>query len=140
MTVDTLRSRILAIWIGGTVVSYVILVIVGLLRLHGLHFEDLADTSRNLSLVVAPTLLMLLGHYFVDRQPHVETTVGQQRLVLVISIVYVCAFVGITAVTTISPSIKIDQPGINHYLLLNPWQPVVVGPIFYVFGASRRAS
>jgi len=139
MTIDDLRSRILQIWIAGIVLSYVMLTGAAIMRLYRLSFDDIAASSRDLSTIVAPTVLMIVGHYFVDRQTNVTPTPGQVRIVLLLSALYVIGFVAITAVMLFVEGSKINQPGINNYSWLAPWQPVVVGPTFYIFGVSKRS-
>src|ERR1700687_4143998 len=136
MSADLLRARILVIWIAGVVLSYLLLISGVLFGSRDLTYPNIGDSARDLAAVVAPTLLMLLTHYFVAKP-----TPGQTYIALILSAVYVAAFTAITA--AVAFWLDVDQPGnhqyaaINHFSWLSPWQPLVVGPTFYIFGITR---
>ena len=138
MTLDRLRAHVILSWLSCALLCTVSILAAGLKGVQGLTWAELGPTARNLSTAIAPSMLTMVGQYFVDQRREVQLTPGQRSVVLALSYAYLVAVLGITLITIYAPGVPIDQGGVNNFSWLSPWQPVVIGPIFFIYGAADR--
>ena len=147
MKTDDLRFYVLSTWIAGIVGCMAMFVIALVKHQANVALGDLAAPARHLATAVAPTLGALIVNYYSADLKAVSLTPGQRRLLLLLSCVYVLGFATITYLTLFVEAFGIDQdatdrpPGVNHYSILITYvQPLIVAPMFYLFGKSSDHS
>jgi hypothetical protein len=145
MSLDALRAYVLKIWIGGIVLSCTMFAIAAASNYAGLTFYDIKAPVRDLFATVTPSLIALLVAYFAEAKT-IELTPGQRQLVHLLTYVYVGGFTLISVAMLFVPEFGLNQdaapphPAINHYLYMTYLQPLVLAPLFFLFGKSSGAN
>lgn len=143
-SLDHLRSHVLLSWLGVYVFNIALFLIVSI------QFKDysLSDVEgylsthlADLTMVFAPSMLILVGLWFVPAPPDVKLTNGQSTVALALSWFFLLSISTVTlfaALETVNHCLQ-DSEGIrrckNAYQALNLWQPVAFGPLLYIFGS-----
>jgi hypothetical protein len=142
MSIDTLRAHVLTVWIGALLLSCGMFAGAAAAHYAGLTFQDVKTPVRDLFAAVAPGLIALLGVYFGADLESVRLTRGQRRIVLVLTYIYVVSFVSISAAMLFVDGFGLNQDAapphsaVNHYVMMTHLQPLVIGPLFFLFGKS----
>lgn len=145
MSLDALRAYVLKLWIGGIALSCTMFSIAAASNYAGLTFHDVKTPVRDLFAAVAPSLIALLVAYFADVKT-IKLTSGQRQMVHLLTYVYVGGFTLVSAAMLFVPGFGLNQdaapphPAINHYLLMTHLQPLVLAPLFFLFGKSSGAN
>lgn len=142
MGLDSTRAQVLTIWIGALIVSVGTFVVAAATRYAGLTFENIGVPIRDLFAAVSPSLVVLVGAYYVaDKQP-VRLTKGQRAVALGVTIAYAGTLIFISAAMLFLDGFGLNQdaapphPAINHYVVLTQLQPLVLAPLFFLFGRA----
>lgn len=146
MKIDDLRSHVLVSWIVGVVVCCATFIVAAATHYAGLTFPDIGAPVRHLFAAVGPTLIALVGTYFSGDLNAVTLKAGQRRVLFLLSYAYVVSFTFITFAMLFIDGFGLDQDAtdhhaaVDHYLLLTYVQPLVVAPLFFLFGKGSRRS
>jgi membrane-associated HD superfamily phosphohydrolase len=147
MKTDDLRWRVLKIWIGGLVTCVSMFVIALVTHRANVKLADLAAPAHHLATATLPTLGALIVNYYSANLNAVSLTRGQRRLLLLLSGAYVLGFTSITYLTLFIEAFGLDQdatgqhPGVNNYgILITYVQPLIIAPLFYLFGKNSDHS
>jgi hypothetical protein len=137
--IDKLRTHVILAWTITLVSSLGLVIMYKMLPGRTTSWNDLSGTVRNASATLVPTLLLMVGYFFVDDLKEVSVSPGQKTIALVLSYSYLGAVLGTTAYSLFTAEL-LNQTGVDHYSWLSLYQPLVVGPLFYIFGSARKAT
>lgn len=141
MTIDSLRMRIVLVWLGTAVLGYVAIAVSGIVHVRGITFAEVGPTAKNFTEAVLPTLLALAGLYFAESDHELKLTPGQQIVAQSLTYIYLSAALVVLFGTLWLKGILLDQKCTNHFEWIAPWQPLVSAPLFFIFGkGSGRVS
>ena len=146
-TLDEFRAHVLLSWLSTFVLNAILLIAISYFAQGFDKFDIEKYLSRqllDLTLVFAPSMLILVGLWFVPIPAKVALTNGQRVVALALSWFFLAAVtvVSIYSAFTLLNHCTVDE-GVkrckNIYAALNNWQPVIFGPILYIFGSIAGA-
>lgn len=138
MKLDKLRALLMALWVGGFVLSAG-LIMLELLMSPALRTDDVEKLVRNLIGCLLPGIALMTTLYFVPKPPSVVLSPGQTRMALMLTIVFLFAVVCDTALAMWKGT-NITQRDGNSFQLLIEAQPVLIGVVAYIFGQGTHAA